>query len=133
MNSWYGLQPPQSLPPGTPTWGARAIFSVTSSKEPVRYKSGPKKGQLKLGEYRFALRYNVELLWDRQQFHGTDGKQLQDWINNKGLRLLKDQLHDNGISPSDDATVTVSDGCFNILASPKRSFGYLYIVAWQEK
>jgi hypothetical protein len=100
----FGISPPTGI---TAAWGARALYT---------WKGGPQ----------------IELLWDRQSPYGPEDQRrtLCKWVNEKGLELLKKELDEKFITSKDDATVTVKDGPYTIVASPKRSYGYLYIGAW---
>ena len=99
----WGLPAPEGV---THAWGARAIFHGGSS---------------------------FELLWDRQGFHCPDeksAKRLSAWLNRKGLAALRKRLKVEGLTTQDDAVVRLEFDGHVILASPRRSYGYLYIGAW---
>jgi hypothetical protein len=94
------------------TWGARAIYT---------------------GQY-------IDLLHDRMTWtvpgqeldiekHRPLVNSLDHWLSKKGLPFLRNEA--KGLYPDDDRVVTLDDGRFHIEASPQRSFGYLYIRAWE--
>lgn len=103
-------------------WGARAIYSGRQ----------------------------IDLLHDRQSWY-VDGfsiddndpsstrygarqqamKPLMSWINKVGLPFLRKES--KTLDPDESRVVSRDDGLFHIEASPQRSFGYLYIGAWQLK
>lgn len=85
----------------------------------------------------------VDLVWDRQNWGVPSAKdpekysdeeqlclkRLSDWINKTGLPFLHKQAESLGID--EERVVAMNDGRFHIEASPQRSFGYLYILAWE--
>lgn len=97
----WGLQPPAGA---RAAWGARAIF-----------KRGPA----------------IDIVWDRQDAFGDETvvKDLVDWVRDTGIPLLTEATED--LSQRSDETVTIKRGRRTIKASPRRSHGYLYIVAWE--
>ena len=110
--SW-GIMPPE----GTFTaWGARAIY------KPCRLN------------YNKAIRgkwipAEIDLLYDRQSAKGDDKalKGLSTWMNKVALPKLRKTC---SLSSSSEETVTIENDKFKLVASPKGSFGYLYIGAW---
>lgn len=93
-----------------PAWGARAIYSITV------------KGAV------------IDLLWDRQDAQGgTDEERraLGKWLNDRGLRQLREKCSALGISPHEHVHVRVEDGDYIIDANPRESCGYLYICAYR--
>lgn len=85
----------------------------------------------------------IDIVWDRQAWwtEGCDEgngftteqsiqlKPLQEWINQKALPYLRK------LAPSlygdENRVVEYNEGPFHIEASPQRSYGYLYIGAWE--
>lgn len=97
----FGLQPPASA---KTAWGARAIF-----------KRGPA----------------IDIVFNRQDAFGEE-KAVQDlveWVRTVGLPEMEEATED--LSPTSEETVTIKKGRRTIKASPRRSHGYLYIVAWE--
>jgi len=97
----WGLQAPADA---KAAWGARAIF-----------KRGPA----------------IDVVWDRQDAFGEE-KTVQDlveWVRTTGIPALEDATED--LSPASDQIVSIKKGKRTIKASPRRSHGYLYIVAWE--
>tara|TARA_Y100001972_G_scaffold86808_1_gene106192 strand:+ start:129 stop:446 length:318 start_codon:yes stop_codon:yes gene_type:complete len=102
----WGLKAPEGV---SVAWDARAI-----------YKAG-----------------HVDLLHDRQSWTGDKRtrarKALLAWLNGVGLRKIKETVKEAYL-PSDSAeTVAYREGGFVIKASPRQSYGYLYLVAYKEE
>jgi hypothetical protein len=95
-------------------WNARAIF----------------KGSHTLN------RVVVDLLGDRMGWEGSlpepTRKEIADWLNTKGMKMLKEKLAEKHVGGADKCTITVSDDPFYLYADPNSSYGYLYIAAWKE-
>lgn len=90
-------------------WGARAILH--SGRPPV-----------------------IDIVPDRQQATAAEGLQTQpivDWVNNTGLPRLKESAEFARLSPSSHETLEVRDKQFTLIASPRGSYGYLYLAAFQ--
>lgn len=100
-------------PPGY--WSGRAIF-----------KSDPR-----------PERVVVDIPPDRQGMVGdmpaATAKDLRAWLNKKGLKALEKKLADDYVLGSDDKAVHVCDDPFYLYASPRGSYGHLYISAWKEE
>ena len=88
-------------------WGARAIADK-------QYRNGKWTGD-----------HVASLLSDRQGASG-DWKRLQEWINKKILPIT-----DFYIGSSRKVT-EVNDGRFHARWTPNGSYGYIYIVAWED-
>jgi hypothetical protein len=92
----------------TTAWGARAIPDKT-------YKNGKWTGG-----------YTASLVPDRQHAVGDWGK-LQKWINSNLLPIVLTNY--NGASCE---VTTVHDGDYHACWTPNASYGYLYIIAWED-
>lgn len=107
MRAAWGLETTQDNAPYC--WGARAIY---------RYKSG---------------KADIDLLWDRQEITGESTKEertkLLSWLNKVGLKRLRKDLEEKGISGDSHEVTAISDDKFILTASPNGSYGYLYLVA----
>ena len=102
----WGLTPPTNV---TYAWGARAI-----------YQNG-----------------TIDLLWDRQSMSGTcseeERKELAAWLDDKALLYLRSLCrYGNGPDGSSAEVVEVRGDGFTLLASPRKSYGYLYLGAWPD-
>ena len=101
----WGLKAPEGV---SVAWDARAI-----------YKAG-----------------HVDLVHDRQSWTGKRTKArkaLAAWINGVGLAGIREVCRETYL-PSDSAeTVSFREGGFVIKASPRQSYGYLYLVAYKEE
>jgi len=99
---WFGRNPPEDA---ETAWGARAIY---------------------VGDPPF-----IDLLPDRQGWRGEAGparKALAAWVNAKGLPNIKEACV--GLVGSSAEVVSWTDGSRVIEASPNRSYGHLYLVAY---
>jgi hypothetical protein len=124
MPHWFGLHAPN----GThgPAWGARALYAAG----PITIKI------TRRGREKIVTRFNVaiDLLHDRQQMHGgniDERAALSAWIDTAGLVLLRERLSERSIMPSSTEVVAVENQGFVIMGAPRRSHGYLYLVAYQ--
>jgi hypothetical protein len=77
-------------------------------------------------------RSEIEFLRDRQQFLGNEEQReaLCNWINNKALPAMKTHIRENFWDQETDEIFTLNDWPFVLEASPKCSYGYLYISAY---
>lgn len=106
----FGLRVPQEIidAKGAPRswWGARAIFKPMDL-------------------------YPIDIPFDRQQCEPAPEKcsLLLTWLNEKGMPWLNAEA--SKLNTDDDKTISFSDAKGTILASPQRSYGYLYIGAWR--
>lgn len=118
LNPGWGIAPPPEAR-ATAAWGARAIYSLPRSRRRTRGT-------------RVKPEAEIDLLWDRKAAVGDDAKlkKLCDWLDRKGLKLLRQRCMAEYLTTDSDDTITVTDGAFTLVASPRASYGYLYIGAW---
>lgn len=126
----WGFAPPPEVP-AIAAWGARAIYSLPRvNLDPPRRKRGARKPASRVR----VPEATVDLLWDRQGSAGdADGmKLLQDWLNAPGgaLQQLRQRCAKEYVTTDCDDVITITDGAFTLIASPRSSYGYLYIGAW---
>lgn len=93
--------------PGRGCWGARAIYSSPGS---------------------------IDLVWDRQAAGGEprEARELCRWVSTVALKAMSKALRERRVGPEEDAVVEVRGGpgrSFVLVASPRRSYGYLYLGA----
>lgn len=74
----------------------------------------------------------IDLLPDRQSWIGEDRKPLMGWLNSKGIEGIRKVCDDEYLTPDSADTVTFREGGWLIKASPRASYGYLYMVAYKE-
>lgn len=123
--SW-GLQPP----PGVRlAWGARAIYSLASN-DTVR-----RGGRV---VRRASTTAQIDLLWDRQEAVALPGaddegsrKALARWLDKTGLPALRRLCRAEYLTGDSDDTVEVCRDGYVLRASPRSSYGYLYLVAYE--
>lgn len=100
-------------------WGARAIVSVNHACA--------------------AKRYNVELLWDRQDWFGTEAERtaLSTKLNagslKKALGSFEYALATGLLRCDGREEINLEINGIYFAASCKASHGYLYIIAWEER
>jgi hypothetical protein len=93
-------------PEGTRTaWGARAIF-----------ENG-----------------NIDIVWDRTSTFGIEKniRKLTAWLDKGGLRGIRKEV--KRLLPSDSTSVSFTSRGYIILANPRKSFGYLYLVSYSTR
>ena len=123
-----GLCPEWGLPPrpgvrALAAWGARAIYKNSAGRDQRTGRKIPPE---------------IDLLWDRQEFKHDSldqvavkaCKRLQKWINTKGIKRLRRECMARCITGDCAEVVEIVDGDFMLIASPRASYGYLYIGAW---
>ncbi len=127
LNLDWGLQPP---PDAVLAWGARAIYRLATRDEKF-FANGKRRKQPKS-----VTSACIDLLWDRQSLaltaeaDGKDAKALTTWIDKVGLPNLRKLCEDQFLtSDSEDHVEFERDG-YAMKASPRASYGYLYITAW---
>ena len=102
---WYGLRPPEGV---KAAWGARALFE----------ENGP-------GTF--------GLVWDRQSNLNFDQElhdELHRWLKREGFEALRQEILP--LTSGEDTTVSIKSkaGKFTLQANPRASYGYLYMVAY---
>jgi hypothetical protein len=127
---WFGLPVPFGVTP-VRSWGARAILRVQVEKKPVRVKG-------RIRGYDLRSTPVIEFVPDRSQYRGPDreapgpeAKAFFKWIDKKAMPRLRKDADKLGLALNDELTLRVDEGPFHLRANPKKSYGYLYICAWE--
>src|SRR5262245_59154844 len=125
---WFGLPVPEGVTP-VRAWGARAILRTEWVVKPVKRK-GKTVGRDS------ETKVSVETLADRSQYRGPDitapeAKAFFAWLDQKGMPTLRKTADKLGLDPGEDTELPVDDGKYHLRANPRKSYGYLYIVAWE--
>lgn len=118
-------------------WGARAIYKIHHDHGEYRVRGRDAQGRKRpaLCVRRPSTTVEIGLMWDRQ---GTgcvgdvterERKALARWLNTKGLTALRKACVKQYVT-GDTMIVIERDG-YTIAASPRCSYGYLYISAWK--
>jgi hypothetical protein len=115
----FGIKPET---PKTIWWGARALYE--RNHDPLTGKDYDRRG-----------RFTFALLWDRQQIEGGTPEEREAfsyWIDKKAMpalrKLVKAECRTrDGLAPDSDREIAVELEGYRIVASPRRSYGYLYI------
>jgi len=99
---WFGRQPPADA---VRAWGARAIYQNLA----------------------------IDLLWDRQSWRPDEKPpaEFEQWVNKIGLPWLRQAVKDEWLPGDSDRVLTLDEGQYVMEACPNRSFGYLYICAYE--
>jgi hypothetical protein len=129
VTSRLGIAAPERITGAT--WRARAIYSLDARTVPHRHLRGGRY----ITEHVTKLIATVDVLWDRQSITGGspgDQKTLVDWLNATGLRELRERCTVSQLSPASHDQIQIRVDGFFLLASPRRSYGYLYIGAWRD-
>jgi hypothetical protein len=130
VTSRWGIAAPERITGAT--WGARAIYSLDARNVPQRHL---RRGRY-VTEHVTKLIATVDILWDRQSMNGgspEDQTTLVDWLNATGLRELRERCTVSQLSPASHDQIQIRVDGFFLLASPRRSYGYLYIGAWRDE
>jgi hypothetical protein len=130
---WFGLPIPDGVRP-VRAWGARAILRNEPEKKPVK-----KKGRI-VG-YDTATKVTFDLLGDRSQYRGPDvtsaeSKAFFKWIDKEAIPELLKAVDEACLGLDEDRPVSLgrtgTTPKYMMIANPRKSYGYLYIVAWEE-
>jgi hypothetical protein len=126
--STWGIPAPSSVRGAS--WGARAIYSLDLRS--VRRR------RVDRGRYVTTSVMEpiatIDLVWDRQGMNGgspDDQATLLAWLNGTGLAALRERCTVARLAPSSRDEIHVKIDGFALLASPRASYGYLYIGAWR--
>lgn len=117
-----------TVPSAAPVaWGARAIYKIGSVE--VRFTKAGKR----LKRPREVTEATIDILWDRQSWHGEPAacKALSAWLNKKALPALRRECVARYITGDSDERVEIDGDGYKLVASPRESYGYLYITAWK--
>jgi hypothetical protein len=125
---WFVLPVPENVKP-LRAWGARAILREERIRPVVKAK-GKVKGD------DTVLKVTDETLADRAQYRGpgitsAESRAFFAWLDKTGMPRLRKLADDDGLRPDEDRIIAVDDGHYHIRANPRKSFGYLYITAWE--
>src|SRR3954454_3114407 len=128
MEHWFGLPIPEGIQP-TRSWGARAILRLDRHVKPVR-----RKGRFVGDNYVFKT--VIEMVPDRSQYRGPDidageAKAFFRWLDREALPRLREDADKMGLAPDDDQEIAIDSDQYHLRANPRKSYGYLYIVAWE--
>jgi len=127
----WGLSSPEI---SGPTWGARAIYQLATRPVTVRVK---RKGRMvTVSDYKTTA--EIDVPWDRCQWDlagdEKQAKRIAAWINKSGLEKLRRECLKRCITPECDETVRIDHKVgkvtYHVIASPKASYGYLYLAVW---
>lgn len=124
----FGLQPPPAVPLA---WGARAIYKLGSHEEKF-FGNGKRRKTPKT-----VMSASIDLLWDRQDVARDpakaterDAAALEQWLDKIGLPQLRKLCVEKYLTGDSEDEVEVASDGYALKASPRASYGYLYIVAW---
>lgn len=120
----WGMPIPRAA---TVAWGARAIYHL----DPVEVRVG--KNGKRLKHPRAETRATIDLLWDRKSATGDqkDVDALCAWLDKYGLKTLKQLCEKQYITSDSNEIITIEANGYKLVASPRESYGYLYISAWK--
>jgi hypothetical protein len=122
----------------TVAWGARAIYRLDTRpaprKETPRKAPAPGARPRRPAAPRTITTAEIDLLWDRQGGIGDSAARapLMAWINKVGLPALRLACAAAYLTPDSEARLTISRDGYTITASPRSSYGYLYVTAYPE-
>jgi hypothetical protein len=106
---WFGLQPPEDVPV-VAAWGCRAILTGGVGKQ------------------------YIDVLWDRKQLWTPDGADVvafTDWLQAAVGPWLIANCNQSWIDPASSKRFELDAAPYHAVASPRASYGYLYVGAWQ--
>lgn len=111
MGQWFGLVPQEPLI--VAAWGCRAILS------------GRTPGA-----------QSIDIVPDRHQlWHSEDADPhaFLSWMRTKLSAWLESRCGQAYLDPGDTSQFRLDDGLCHAVASPRGSYGYLYVGAWQDE
>lgn len=118
-------------------WGARAIYKLVN--EAAEYAS-PRRVNGRLERkllHRAKTVASIDILYDRQDAASIPDADIDDrlaferWINKSAIPALRRLCVKDYVTGDSDQVIDISEGCYRMQASPRASYGYLYIVAWK--
>jgi hypothetical protein len=129
MEHWFGLPLPEGVN-AVRHWGARAILRLDRHVRPIK-----RKGRIVGRDYTTTT--VIEMVPDRSQYRGSDiespeAKAFFRWLDKTALPQLRKDADKRGLAPDDELMLMIDDGCYHLRANPRKSYGYLYIVAWED-
>jgi hypothetical protein len=125
--AWGGPAPEGA----TVAWGARAIYSLKHHDTKRAWAPRGKLGRVLVKAHTECM---IDLLYDRQAGAGgteADRAALGAWINRVGIPAIKRACVKSYLTGDSDESVTVERDGYVITASPRSSYGYLYLTAWK--
>jgi hypothetical protein len=107
-------------------WGARAIYKLESiTTKRTRKVAG------KVQRYNATMtEVTIDVLADRQQVVGGTPEEQQamcSYINRRVIAQLRKQCRDKYLVGDSEETLCFVEGGYTVTASPRASYGYLYI------
>jgi hypothetical protein len=118
----WGLPPP---PTATVAWGARAIYQLRHYAE-----NYTRRVHGRVQRYtRDKTIADIDIPFDRQCAVGDDKerKALRRFINKKAIKKIQKLCIERYITQDSETLITVALDGYIIEASPRASYGYLYI------
>jgi hypothetical protein len=108
----WGISPVSHLQAAKVWWGARAIYDERTG--------------------------DIDLLWNRMGWNGLpEGAEppprLVKWLDSKGLPKLRAIMKKSRVGRDENFDTLVETKDFFLVANPRKSFGYLYIGAWEKE
>ena len=107
-----------------PIWGARAIYTSNRLTESEVYtKRGTKRKNR-------PMVFSIDIPWDRQEIVGgteDEKRAMLKWFDATGRKLLLASCDARFVTPDCDEVVMIAKDGYQLEASPRGSYGYLYI------
>jgi hypothetical protein len=123
-----------ALPEGVSlAWGARAIYSLRMVDRPLGRAPNGRRSRLASVTYEAT----IDLLYDRMGFSscpgvtGSDVAKLGKWIDDTAIPAIKRICQKQVIGGDDPVVIEYASSDYKIVASPRASYGYLYLTAWR--
>ncbi|KPK66799.1 MAG: hypothetical protein AMS21_01195 [Gemmatimonas sp. SG8_38_2] len=88
--------------------------------------------------YEPRSKYYLDVVWDRQGGACVDEadrpelNKLLEWVSENGIQLLRDEARKVKLHESSGELITIKRDGYVLMASPKKSYGYMYCGAWKE-
>jgi hypothetical protein len=107
-------------------WGARAIYRLTDVSTPTRRDY---RGRVTARATSRTVA-EIDIPYDRQDRIGGYDRGFGAWLNKTALPALRKWCVKSYVTTDSADVFTLTDGSYTLTASPRASFGYLYLTAW---
>lgn len=127
---WFGLNLPEGVK-ARQHWGARAILHRVRQRKTVIRKR-------RIVGYVDDWKVTFETLPDRSNYRGPyadapESRPFFRWLNKVALPWLAKAVDKEGLAPDEDREIALDREPFHLRANPRSSYGYLYLVAWEDE
>lgn len=110
------------------------MFGFSIPAEEIIARGTPRMYWGARGIYTPSQRWVLDIPMDRAQFTpdpGNNFSMLGKWVRETGYPQLLEKLKSHYLPVDSGEVITIKQRDYTLMASPQRSYGYLYIGAWR--